>query len=126
VWYNKGTETTHRKNEEKENAEMRLTKKNMKAAVLTRQINTDPNIKARGEARARTWAREMGANENKIAKEYLLGKKVLAKYTLTFSRRFQRGTARPSIPANIAGHIQVDSGHIATSEAVRFAMFRKR
>ena len=104
---------------------MELTTVRMENAHFANQLRHDPNL-PRGKSRPRAWAREMGVDVEQVVEDYENGLTVLERYRIRYSRRFVRGTAQPDIPAKATASIAVDSGHIATSEALRLAYFIPR
>ena len=106
---------------------MKLDKDNMRAAHFARQVDLEQRQPGESvESYVKGTAKEAGRNATKDWQYYQLGKKVLAKYTLTYSERRIRGTAMPQVPTDVVAFITVDAGHLAYNEAVRLAMFRKR
>ena len=107
-----------------------LTRDEMLAAHFARKLDLNPNYTVTGPERARAWSREHADPElnpndqDESERMYRLGKKVLEKYTLSYSERFT--VLPPDVPAGVVGTIRVDAGHIATSPAYRLAAFRKR
>jgi hypothetical protein len=92
-----------------------LTQSQMNKGHLARQVALDPLGQiATGDA-------EYDARRTEYIAE---GKQILKEYTLTYSERFT--VLPPETPADAAGVLKVDSGHLATSPAYRLAIFRKR
>lgn len=93
----------------------KLTKEQMQAAHFARQVALDPNpVPTTGDPR----------EDRRVNRQIALGRRVLGKYTLTYSPRFTVGA--PKAPSDAAGVLKVPSGYIATNEAYRLAIFRKR
>lgn len=105
-----------------------LSKKEMKAAHFVRFLDLMGDYAdLRGEERAAAFARDTyPETEGECGHDYQVGAAVLEKYTLAYSTRFVTGAARPTVPTDITDVVAVSSGHLATSEASRLAMFKPR
>jgi len=97
---------------------MKLTNEEMIAAHVARQISLDPSGPIYNEIE--------GPDAKRMREQHRLGKKILRQYSLTYTHRYRIGTAHPDTPANAAGILEVDSGHIATQEARRIAVFKHK
>jgi hypothetical protein len=81
--------------------------------------------------RALAWATEVWETDlsiveiKEIQEHYALGKAVLEEYDLSYTQRFRMGLD-PDMPAGAQGTLRVDAGYIASTEAYRLAIFRKR
>jgi len=109
----------------------KLTDVQMLQAHFARYVDMDPDVNDLPEdKRARAWAKtvcdplEEPEFVARCVEDYLVGKEVLALYTLSYSPRFR--AAPPETPPEYACSIVVDAGYIAFDRAYQVARFKPR
>ena len=111
-----------------------LRAKQMRAAVVARRVDMEAAAHENqeqavqdilhGGALGETIA-EQGAAYLEAREQYATGKKILGRYSLTFSAKFARGCPAPKVHEGY-GVLEIAAGHVAGSEMRRLALFRPR